>query len=117
MDIAYFLKISMLANGVLLLLCIGLCAGAFLSGVSVGRKLSSGVPLNIFGGTAAGDVFQAGDKGGPDQAGDDRKDPLAFLDGHIARAVDSMGQKSAKKTLLDPDLAGETPDQARTGGF
>ncbi len=116
------LRWSAWLNIFLFLMCIGGVIGGFLWGLSVGQRVGRGEPTSLFGGQVKGEVWQAPDPavgqkpGLCHQAGGTLADPLAFLDEHINRNLKQMNTHSARKTLLDPDLAGQAPAQAGRGG-
>jgi hypothetical protein len=109
MDIGEILRWSLVVNVFLIGLVLSLPLICFFWGLSVGRRVAEGTPLTAFGGVEKGEVWQAADSDKIDA----QKDPLGFLDEQISRAVGQMGSKKMNKTLVDPELAGLTPEQAR----
>jgi len=108
-DIGEILRWSIVVNVFLVGAVVSLPIVCFLWGLSIGKRVAEGVPLTALGGTAGGDIFQAG---APEVGSG--QDPLAFLDEHISRATGAVGGKfTPQKVLLDPALAGQTPEQAR----
>lgn len=105
--------------------CIGLSIWFFYLGLETGRKAALGVPLNMFGGAQKGGAFQAPDPGqGPALQNGGQENPLQALDAVIGRALGDIGRGRSTKTqpgwtpenLVDPELAGYAPTQARDGG-
>lgn len=109
MDIGEILRWSLVLNVFLIGMVLSLPLICFFWGLSVGRKVAEGAPLGLLGGLQKGEVWQAQDTGGTDA----QKDPLGFLDEQISRAVGQMGSRKVNKSLVDPELAGLTPEQAR----
>ena len=112
----------LLGLNVFLFLALMLCLPCvFFWGLSVGQRLGRGEPTTFFGGRLKGEAWQApgseaGDSAAYQAGGASAMDPLAFLDEHINRNLKQMKSASAKRTLLDPDLAGQAPTQAGRGG-
>lgn len=112
-------------NVFLFFMCLSGVIGGFFWGLSVGQRVGRGEPTTLFGGRVKGEVWQApepqmytatqkpGEKHGQKHG---LEDPLAFLDEHINRNLKQMKSASVKRTLLDPDLAGQAPTQAGRGG-
>ena len=108
-------------NVFLFFMCLSGVIGGFFWGLSVGQRVGRGEPTSLFGGQVKGEVWQALEPEGKSPAayqagGASAMDPLAFLDEHINRNLKQMRSPRAGKTLLDPDLAGQTPSQAGRGG-
>ena len=114
------LRFSLWLNLFLVLACIGTAIGGVFWGISVGQKLGGGVPVNMFGATEKGSVWQAPDPGvytatqKPGEKHGLREDPLSFLDEQISRSLGQMGQKKTS-SLLDPELTDQNPSQAGGG--
>jgi hypothetical protein len=112
MDVGEILRWSLVVNVFLIGLVLSLPLICFFWGLSVGRKVAEGTPLNAFGGVERGEVWQA-DDGTSEGTKGTLDDPLKFLDEQINRAVGQVGGGHMKKTLIDPELAGLNPEQAR----
>ena len=102
--------------------CIGLSLWCFFWGIEVGRKSALGIAQGPFA-PKREPLYQAPDPGqAPAPAPGGTKNPLRDLDNVIERALGDIhfrrGQQAPQNlaSLLDPELAGLAPTQARDGG-
>lgn len=89
-----------------------LTLGTFFLGFEAGRRSALGMPQGIFG-PEKGGVMQAPDISGVGLGG--QGNPLQSLDDVIGRALGDL-RRPQPKNLIDPELSGLAPTQARAGG-
>lgn len=98
--------------------CIGLSLLCFFWGMEVGRKSALGIAQGPFA-PAREPLYQAPDSAAaPASPAGAQRNPLQDLDSVIERALGDIHLKRPQNlaNLIDPELSGLAPTQARSGG-